>query len=80
MLVIVLSYLLEVLAMLFCIHYLYGKTLKFDWLTCSYILLEVLWMSMVFILQLDQRWTMLMHLVTIIYCTKSLARRLALST
>ena len=69
MLVIVLSYLLEVLAMLFCIHYLYGKTLKFDWLTCSYILLEVLWMSMVFILQLDQRWTMLMHLVTIIYCS-----------
>lgn len=69
LMMIILSYLFEVLAMLFCIHYLYGKTLKFDWLTCSYILMEVLWMCMVFMLQLDQRWTMLMHLVTIIYCS-----------
>lgn len=69
LMIIILSYLFEVLAMLFCIHYLYGKTLKFDGLTCSYILLEVLWMSMVFMFQMDQRWTMLMHLVTIIYCS-----------
>lgn len=62
------SYLFEIVAVLACIHYLYGKTLKFDLLTVSYILLEVFWMCNVFMFHLDQTWTLLMHLITIVYC------------
>lgn len=62
------SYLFEIVAVLACIHYLYGKILKFDLLTCGYILLEIFWMCNVFAFHLDQTWTMVVHLITIVYC------------
>lgn len=69
MLVIVaLACLFEILAVLACINYLYGENLEFDLVTCSYIFLEVIWMCAVSAFHLDQSWTLLMHLVTVIYC------------
>ena len=69
MLVIVaLACLFEILAVLACINYLYGENLEFDLVTCSYIFLEVVWMCAVSAFHLDQSWTLLMHLVTVIYC------------
>ena len=58
----------EILAVLFCVHYLYGEKLKFDLLTCGYIFLEVLWMCVAMVFHLDQGWSLLMHIATIVYC------------
>ena len=69
MLVIVaLACLFEILAVLTCIHYLYGKDLSIDLLTCGYIVLEVFWMCIAAVFHLNQSWSLLMHLVTVIYC------------
>ena len=56
MIVISLINLLEVLSVVFCLHYLYGEKPRLEAVTVCFILLEVSWMSGVYYLQLGQEW------------------------
>ena len=68
MIVISLINLLEVLSVVFCLHYLYGEKPRLEAVTVCFILLEVAWMSGVYYLQLGQEWSMMMYPIVALYC------------
>lgn len=64
----VLSLLLEILAVVLCIHYLYGEKLKLDILTVGFIVIEMSYLLGVNQFAADNRWTLLMYPMVMLYC------------
>jgi len=60
--------LLEVLAFLVCLHYLYRKKINWDIATFSVIVIELILMQAIYIMHLNRLWTFLIYIFVIIYC------------
>ncbi|MBQ9926553.1 MAG: GHKL domain-containing protein [Lachnospiraceae bacterium] len=60
--------LFEVLAVIFCLHYLYDETVRFDAPTIVLILVELLWMNAMYQLEWNQGLSLLIYPMIMIYC------------
>lgn len=60
--------LLEALSIVFCIHYLYGEKVRLDMTTIGFIAFDVILLGSAYFLQLNQRWSILMYPVAMLYC------------
>ena len=67
--VVSLSLLFEILAVVACLHYLYGERLKIDLVTVGFIVLEISWMNVIYWGKLDQSWTLMMYPIVVLYCS-----------
>lgn len=64
----VLSFLFEILSVVACLHYLYGEKLRFDKVTIGFMLIEVGCLACVNRLATDNRWTVVVYPIVMIYC------------
>lgn len=60
--------LFEVLSIILCLHYLYGKKVKFDVITICFILFDIGMMQTISILNINHSWSLLIYPVIILYC------------
>lgn len=60
--------LFEVLAVIFCLHYLYDETVRFDAPTIVLIVVELLWMNAMYQLEWNQGLSLLIYPMIMIYC------------
>ena len=60
--------LLEALSIVFCLHYLYGEKFKLDIVTVSYLSIHMIVMTAINYFGLPNAYTMIMHLICIVYC------------
>ena len=67
MIVVSLGFLFEILSIVFCLHYLYGEKAGFDIWTISFVLFDVVWLSIVEFFSLGQSWSLLMYPIAILY-------------
>ena len=68
MAVVSLACLFEILSIIVCLHYLYGESFKIDSITALVIILDVVLMSVVYFLDLERTWTMLIYPIIALYC------------
>lgn len=59
---------LEALAVIVCLHALYGKKCMVNTNTVGFIVFDVLWMEIVHYILLDQIWTLLIYPIIALYC------------
>ncbi|MCI7040885.1 MAG: GHKL domain-containing protein [Lachnospiraceae bacterium] len=64
----VLFFMFEALAVVFCLHYLYGKVPRLDIKTAIFLVIDVTWMEIVHFLSLGSGWTIIIYPVIAIYC------------
>ncbi len=60
--------LFEALSIVFCLHYLYGEKIHFDAITAIYILVDVVWMSIMQIFHLQHSWSLVFYFMVALYC------------
>lgn len=60
--------LFEALSIVFCLHYLYGVKICFDWVTICYITVDVVWMSIIQLFQIEHYWSILIYPLIALYC------------
>lgn len=63
-----LVFLLEILSVVFCLNYLYGRKPCFDVMTVCLVVLEITWMYIARLLQLDNVWSLVMYPIVMLYC------------
>lgn len=64
----VLFFMFEALAVVYCLHYLYGKVPRLDIKTAIFLVIDVTWMEIVHFLSLGSGWTIIIYPVIAIYC------------
>lgn len=72
--------LLEVLAFLICLHYLYRKTIRWDIATCSIVIIELALMQTIYVMNLNRLWTFLIYVFVIMYCLLKFEMNLRVAT
>lgn len=60
--------LFEVLAAVFCLHYLYGEKVRAERTTVGFIIIELFIMHVIYFLHLGQGWTLIIYPIICIYC------------
>lgn len=60
--------LLEVLAVLICLHYLYGEKFRLDVVTIGFILVDLICMNSILRLDLNQNWSLVIYPIIMLYC------------
>lgn len=63
-----LSLLFEALAVVFCLHYLYGEKIYFDIKTVGFIVLDIMWMLSIYYLNLDRSLSLMIYPLIILFC------------
>lgn len=64
----ILSLLFEIVAVVCCLHYLYGEKLRFDVMTIGFIVLEMSCLLCVNRFTTDNRWSLIMYPMVMLYC------------
>lgn len=60
--------LFEVLAVVCCLHYLYGRKVQYNVITLAFVIMEMLWMLLIHSFGLNHSFTFVMYLGMLIYC------------
>lgn len=60
--------LFEVLAAVFCLHYLYNQKVKINIITVAFVLAEVMWMQSIYYFELNHNLSLIMYLGLVMYC------------
>lgn len=60
--------LFEILAIVFCLHYLYGEKPRVDIVTVGFIISEMILMNVINYCQLDQKWSLMIYPMVMTYC------------
>lgn len=60
--------LFEVLAVVVCLHYLYGEKFRFDIVTVSIISIDLIWMQAIYYFHWNQSWSLMIYPIIIVYC------------
>ena len=60
--------LFEILSIVFCLHYLYGEKIRLEPITIGFVVVEIIWMSMINFLQLNQKWSLMIYPMVILFC------------
>lgn len=68
--------LFEMLAIVCCLHFLYGEKLSIDVTTICFIILEFIWMKFIYIYELGNNPSLILFPVMLLYCLIRFTRRL----
>lgn len=58
----------EALAVVFCLHYLYGEKIYFDWISVCFVVIDVVWMGIIQIFHLNSKLSLMIYPIIIVYC------------
>lgn len=61
--------LLEMLAIIFCLHFLYGERVKGDIITISFVVLEHIWMKIIYLFEWGNNPSLVLFPIMLLYCT-----------
>lgn len=62
--------LFEVLSIIFCLHYLYGESVRFDKVTIIFAVVYCLWMMLANYNYISASWTLMIYPIVLLYCGK----------
>lgn len=68
--------LLEMIAIVFCLHFLYGERIRCDIVTISFIIVEFVWMKVIYFYKLGNNPSLLLFPIMIWYCMVRFGKRI----
>lgn len=71
--------LFEMMAIVFCLHFLYGERIRGDIVTISFILAEYIWMKLIYFYDLGNNPSLLLFPVMLLYCMMRFGKRIRMA-